>query len=889
MLRFIAALLLLSPTAAGDAVSARCGENKTQQQLRAGDLSGCAFTIAIIFNDPFAFERDTGDEAGFFPDVVSELSLLAGFDYTLVEPDLSACTPSVNSSNYGCGHENVATGVADMIFADLYATSARGNTTLMTQPTIAHTGLALITRQKRSRASLSLIDKVFLVFQPFHFWVWVLIMFVFVPAVGGLFWVLEASESAGDFGGIVAFDGNMESYSSGTVLDGVLHTYFLAFSTLTGAHAHTPQTRPGKMLSISWQFFCVVVVAAYTAELAAYLSIDSDMEAVFSNFDKLESTSATVCTKGIGNVAYASWLATYRSAVKQLAGSYTSDEMVDAFVAGECDAIIDAQVHLSVLLHEYKQCESGRGTGVLGNAVLVGDGIEDGDQNFVGFVTPSLAGVEAALSSHLMAMTADGTLKDLKEKWLPSVDCELDDEAAVSLEAAEMSGLFILMCLVMVLLFLVQVYLNSSDMREAWCAIQASRHPNKPHEGALPHFLRSLKDENEKPRFTVEDDGSVKHRNAEKIALSFEEDADLRLQLVAQVATHLRLRDTAAAEAWMAACKLTAHQDEALKRELAGVEQGKRKTSIDKANGDIMLLYLTPAVREAHFQQRAILMRALTMERYAEKNRRLQSSLDEDEKGSQSTSSLEQSSLDEKIMGKMVHAVIELFHKCKLLHAVEEVSKLCRNPDGEEFNDKMLFRLYTRVRLDFCDCFRNALVTHFGLDVQMDQLRHDEHAALRGRQDDIREALTKFRSNSVEWETFMLTLCEAFNVIDTEVGEKNKASETDKDGQNPALKTLTLSDVAWGLTLVDSFFNGRDTIMRPHLPPPTLVQKRYEELANELKDEEATGRHVCGEEFNVRTVRTIVANEENQGWGDKWLKDDKGLKKDEVTIMVEEE
>ena len=306
---------------------------------------GCDFTITVIDNPPYAYLR--GEEfVGFYPSIVAELANKANFTYTLQFPDFSACSDTVSGSQYGCGFENAARGVTDLIFAELYATEARSNLTIMTQPTISHTGLAFITSSRlESDVSNDLWTRMRKIFEPFTFTVWAFIFLLIVPVTGGTFWILERSESEGDFGGIFPYAWHMEMFSLDEVSKGLLHTYFLSISTLTGSHAHTPRTRPGKVLSLAWQFFAMVFVAAYTAELASLLSPSKAEELRFSSFSDLRG--ATVCTKA--GTAYSKWLAIYEENIEQYQiANGTSKEMVDAYKDGHCQAIVDARSVLDV-------------------------------------------------------------------------------------------------------------------------------------------------------------------------------------------------------------------------------------------------------------------------------------------------------------------------------------------------------------------------------------------------------------------------------------------------------------------------------------------------------------------------------------------------------------
>merc|ERR1711981_673475 len=54
---------------------------------------------------------------------------------------------------------------------------------------------------------------------------------------------------------------------------GVAVSVYLAFALFTGTGGHAPATRGGRCLGVAMGFVFVVVLAAYTANLAAFLTV----------------------------------------------------------------------------------------------------------------------------------------------------------------------------------------------------------------------------------------------------------------------------------------------------------------------------------------------------------------------------------------------------------------------------------------------------------------------------------------------------------------------------------------------------------------------------------------------------------------------------------------
>ena len=120
---------------------------------------------------------------------------------------------------------------------------------------------------------------------PFRFPVWAMI-FVSVIATGIMYWVLERLNSNAD-------EAKLENKP--------LTTIFLSSLTFTGHFDFQPNTHSAKMLSFSWTFFCLLVVSAYTANLASFLVAKQTPQFSIQSIEQAVRWQVPVCVLGASN------------------------------------------------------------------------------------------------------------------------------------------------------------------------------------------------------------------------------------------------------------------------------------------------------------------------------------------------------------------------------------------------------------------------------------------------------------------------------------------------------------------------------------------------------------------------------------------------------------
>ena len=307
------------------------------------------WTITTPDGPPFLVVRqphpDTGDPIvdstkwhGFAIDFWKHLSAWCEFNYTIKLPgQISADLKEYNfdltngskSRGYGTANEDVYGGRTDMYMSAFYVTSARLKRGLMTQP-IGNSPLRLVSLG----APDALATMNFL--KPFSWKVWTTMMAMMLMAAI-VTWFLETGvDSRDDFMDNKRADAASLSRNFGKSL-------WLSWSSFTGSAAHTPSTRAGMAFNATWTFFCILMVASYTATLAAELS-QTGVAFKVESFKHMKSYNMRLCTKA--DTAYHKFLSGYDplsglQLVPVTGGVWGPGGMVQSMVQGRCDAMTD--------------------------------------------------------------------------------------------------------------------------------------------------------------------------------------------------------------------------------------------------------------------------------------------------------------------------------------------------------------------------------------------------------------------------------------------------------------------------------------------------------------------------------------------------------------------
>jgi len=345
-------------------------------------LTGTHFAIVTTEDPPFITVRDGPDMpikpwqewSGWIPEMIKETSKMSGFTYTL---QLSS---NKNTYAYGASdrevvfnktrtndttstfpvaeHGGFGVSPPDMHWAGAYITSKRRDALDMATPFFT-APLSLVVLQQEQ----TIWGQAGSFLQPFNAKLWALILGMAFFA-GFVYMALEeTAENGGRFEG-AAFKTQRSfwySYADSMYMSGV--------SMATQLESFDPTNALGKIFVLMWSFWCLLVITAYTANLAAYMIATKPILTPSSLAEFIEPSSPyKACV--LENSAYAAFLkgSPKYGSIKQVPkpGLF---KMAEALVAGDCHGIIEREIHLQYL-------ESLGGT--QGYPVQVVDSLKDG-------------------------------------------------------------------------------------------------------------------------------------------------------------------------------------------------------------------------------------------------------------------------------------------------------------------------------------------------------------------------------------------------------------------------------------------------------------------------------------------------------------------------------
>jgi len=261
---------------------------------------------------------------------------------------------------------------------------------------------------------------------------------------GLVFWVLESaiSNESDDIQG-----------RDGRTLGGFMRNFFttqhLSMSSVYGTTCHTPKTAAGRLYSLAWIFFCVMVVTAYTANLATILVTRKISLTTTSMETLIDSNKNPVLCNKLGT-AFGKYVnSTYHGKLLAVGGrmlwSKNLQGMKENLMAGRCDALVEVAELARKLVtsgvddeqekkdaaanRQLKGAGGGAASGETGGGAEACQLTQAGNmfwkQNMGVGVNKRLqvSGIADKLSEHILQLKHEGTLDKLKQDWFMGLKC----------------------------------------------------------------------------------------------------------------------------------------------------------------------------------------------------------------------------------------------------------------------------------------------------------------------------------------------------------------------------------------------------------------------------------------------------------------------------------
>lgn len=234
--------------------------------------------VGVLLDPPYVQRspNTVNHYEGVFIDVLNELCQRVGMTFTITgNEDLYGYQQ--DDGNWTGLIGSLARNETDLAVAPLTITSGREKTIDFTHP-VLYAGLRIL---YKIPSSWTEGEPFALMLTPFTVGLWIMVLLMFI-AVSVLFYVIGRFSPYEDH----AFVGKAATYEGLTLVNSFLYV----FSSLTfQGYTAAPRSMSGRVLAAFWWMFTMLVIAAYTASLAAiFLAMKPSVKTLpFATFDEL--------------------------------------------------------------------------------------------------------------------------------------------------------------------------------------------------------------------------------------------------------------------------------------------------------------------------------------------------------------------------------------------------------------------------------------------------------------------------------------------------------------------------------------------------------------------------------------------------------------------------
>ncbi|XP_073988770.1 glutamate receptor ionotropic, kainate 2-like isoform X2 [Rhodnius prolixus] len=256
-----------------------------ESQLDAGDdLRNTTFIVLIALTHPYGMLREASKKLvgndrfeGFGIDLIHELSLMSGFNYTFhVQEGGSSGNPDKVTGKWDGMIGEVLAGRADLAIADITITRERERDADFTMP-FMNLGISILHR-KPTKAPPSL----FSFLSPFSYEVWGYMIAAYL-GVSLLLFVMGRISPYEWTNPYPCIEEPEALENQFTLLNSL---WFTIGSLMQQGSEIAPISVSTRMVAAIWWFFTLIMVSSYTANLAAFLTIEN-IVVPFHNVEEL--------------------------------------------------------------------------------------------------------------------------------------------------------------------------------------------------------------------------------------------------------------------------------------------------------------------------------------------------------------------------------------------------------------------------------------------------------------------------------------------------------------------------------------------------------------------------------------------------------------------------
>mmetsp|Transcript_23890 Transcript_23890/g.59509 ORF Transcript_23890/g.59509 Transcript_23890/m.59509 type:complete len:538 (-) Transcript_23890:370-1983(-) len=389
-------------------------------------LAGMHLSMVTPLYDPPWFDEpvnntDPSRMTGFHAELAALLAEQAGFTYTITSHPLSAFEPDLSWTAY----LDSALNKYDLSLDWWLSTDARWKKRIRTP--YPFLDLSLVSGTYGAVAESSMVQRIWEITNPISPNLW--IVFLIVSIITSLLYFFVERHIDGDI--------SQTSPGSRAWCREVMDTVWTGFIQFTGGGAFSPNTISGKALALTYSLLVLLLISAYTANLAAVLVSDHKLNACQSVESCLADGHRICVRKGTVADEWMSGMHPHLERTLQIARVTTS--VWEGVRNGQCDLVTQPLMlyNLATMSAEHNpDCVMTR----VGDAPLQSFG--GGWMSRTDYEDKCTALMIDSIGAHILALATNGKLQELLDRFYSastSKTCPINGDGEDPLEQENLS------------------------------------------------------------------------------------------------------------------------------------------------------------------------------------------------------------------------------------------------------------------------------------------------------------------------------------------------------------------------------------------------------------------------------------------------------------------
>ena len=266
-----------------------CGSNDRWREFQIKDqLKGATLRVGVpaqYYPDHFKLDADgnpilwnldinagVGEFQGIYIELLTKIALFAGF--TIQYESVSANAREQHAGTWDACIQDVGLGILDMCVGDFWETMERRERVQFTTAIYNELFYMRVPKPRNDDSFLAAIQKLF---QPFTPSLWLTIVLAII-VVGLSYTILDSNRKT----------------TRSEMPEIIMESLYAATMELMNGAENKDKPMYYKIVTVVWSFFVLIIIAAYTANLAAFLSQKKAIHEIIS-MDDCEAKDCNLC------------------------------------------------------------------------------------------------------------------------------------------------------------------------------------------------------------------------------------------------------------------------------------------------------------------------------------------------------------------------------------------------------------------------------------------------------------------------------------------------------------------------------------------------------------------------------------------------------------------